>query len=143
MIGGCNGICSTEYLFIWWYIGANIAFGENSEKINHETIKKVSKIASLHNFVENELTKKYKTVIGEREIRLSGGQRQRIGIARALYHNPKILVLDEATSALDDSTEKTIMDGINNLKDIAIIMIAHRLNSQRYVINYLKFISKL
>ena len=111
-------------------IEANIAFGEDPEKINHKTIERVSKVANLHNFVENELPKKYKTIIGERGIRLSGGQRQRIGIARALYNNPKILVLDEATSALDDSTEKSIMEGINNLgKDITIIMIAHRLNS--------------
>jgi ABC-type bacteriocin/lantibiotic exporter with double-glycine peptidase domain len=111
-------------------VAANIAFGVEPKDINFAAVLKSSKIANLHNFVIDELPKQYQTTIGERGVRLSGGQRQRIGIARALYHNPQVLILDEATSALDNLTEKTIMDSINNLsKDITIISIAHRLST--------------
>ena len=111
-------------------VAANIAFGVNSEDINYEAVERAARISNLHNFVINELPKKYKTTIGERGVKLSGGQRQRIGIARALYYNPQILILDEATSALDNSTEKIVMDSINNLaKEITIILIAHRLET--------------
>jgi ABC-type bacteriocin/lantibiotic exporter with double-glycine peptidase domain len=111
-------------------ISSNIAFGVDPELIDHEVVKSVSKVANLHNFVINELSEKYDTIIGERGIRLSGGQRQRIGIARALYHNPSVLVLDEATNALDNSTEKAVMDAVYNLsRKITIILIAHRLDT--------------
>ena len=115
-------------------LAANIAFGVNSENISQQSVENASKIANLHDFVNNELPLKYQTVIGERGIRLSGGQRQRIGIARALYNNPKVLILDEATSSLDDITEKTIMEEVNKLsKDITIIMIAHRLSTVKMI----------
>jgi len=109
---------------------ANIAFGIDAKDINLEAVENAAKIANIHNFITEELPKKYQTTIGERGIRLSGGQRQRIGIARALYHNPGILILDEATSALDNQTEKAVMDAVNNLsKSITIIIIAHRLST--------------
>ena len=111
-------------------IAANIAFGVEPKDIDQEAVEKVCKIANLHNFVIDELPKQYQTITGERGVRLSGGQRQRIGIARALYHNPKVLILDEATSALDNKTEKAVMDAVNNInKEITIILIAHRLNT--------------
>jgi len=111
-------------------VAANIAFGIEPRNINQEAVEKSAKISNLHNFIIDELPKQYQTTIGERGVKLSGGQRQRIGIARALYHNPQVLILDEATSALDNQTEKVVMDAINNLgKDITIIVIAHRLNT--------------
>ena len=111
-------------------VAVNIAFGVEPNNIDHAAVEKAAKIANLHEFVMDELPKQYQTEIGERGVRLSGGQRQRIGIARALYHNPKVLILDEATSALDNQTEKAVMDAISNLsKDITIILIAHRLNT--------------
>ena len=111
-------------------IASNIAFGYQHENIDQKVIEKVSKIANLHEFVINELPKQYQTSVGERGIRLSGGQLQRIGIARALYHNPQVLILDEATSALDNDTEHAVMEAINNIKnDTTVILIAHRLNT--------------
>ena len=111
-------------------IAENIAFGLSLEDLDIEQVKKVCKIASLDNFINEELEKNYFTEVGERGIRLSGGQRQRIGIARALYNNPYLLVLDEATSALDNLTEKLIIESIaNHSKNITTIIIAHRLNT--------------
>jgi ABC-type multidrug transport system fused ATPase/permease subunit len=111
-------------------VEANIAFGVKLKDIKKDVVEKVSKIANLHNFVLEELPQQYQTIIGENGVRLSGGQRQRIGIARALYHNPKVLILDEATSALDHQTEKVVMEAVDNLdKDITTIIIAHRLDT--------------
>lgn len=113
-------------------IAANIAFGVNPENIDLSAVERAAKIANLHDFVVSELAEKYNTTVGERGVRLSGGQRQRIGIARALYHNPKVLILDEATSALDNLTEKAVMDAVNNLgHKITIILVAHRLSTVR------------
>jgi ATP-binding cassette, subfamily B, bacterial PglK len=113
-------------------VAANIAFGVNPKDIDPQAVERAAKIANLHEFVVNDLPQSYATTVGERGVRLSGGQRQRIGIARALYHNPQVLILDEATSALDNLTEQAVMEAVNNLgHDITIILIAHRLSTVR------------
>jgi len=111
-------------------VAANIAFGLDANDIDQAAVERAAKIANLHEFVINELSQQYQTTVGERGVRLSGGQRQRIGIARALYHNPQVLILDEATSALDTLTEQAVMEAVHNLgNQITIILIAHRLST--------------
>ena len=110
-------------------IRRNIAFGIPDEEIDERRVWEVLEEAQLDEFVRS-LPEGLETGIGERGIRLSGGQRQRIGIARALYHDPEILILDEATSALDNDTEKAIMDSINRFQGRkTLIIIAHRLQT--------------
>lgn len=111
-------------------IAANIAFGVPAEEIDMAAVERAARIANLHEFVINELPEGYGTLLGERGVRLSGGQRQRIGIARALYHDPAVLIMDEATSALDGVTEEVVIQAIRNLVgEKTIITIAHRLTT--------------
>ena len=107
----------------------NIAFGIDADKIDENRIWEVLEEAQLKEFIE-ELPEGLDTKIGDRGVRISGGQRQRIGIARALYHDPEILVFDEATSALDNDTEKAVMDAVNSFHGRkTMVIIAHRLNT--------------
>ncbi len=110
-------------------ITANIAFGIPPETIDIERVKQAARLANIDAFIE-ALPEKYDFHVGERGSQLSGGQRQRVGIARALYHNPEVIIFDEATSALDSVTESQIMKEIKKLSSFkTIIMIAHRLST--------------
>jgi len=113
-------------------IARNIAFGMADREIDPARVRRAAQLAHLDVFVEKELAQGYETLVGERGVRLSGGQRQRIGIARALYHDPAILVFDEATSALDGATESAVMEALHELASKkTLILIAHRLSSVR------------
>jgi len=108
----------------------NIAFGVRDNEIDNKAVERAARIANLHDFIMHDLPDGYHTLVGERGVRLSGGQRQRIGIARALYHDPKVLIFDEATSALDGITENAIMEAIRNIsRKKTVIMVAHRLTT--------------
>jgi len=110
-------------------VARNIAFGIPDDRIDLGQVERAARLARLHDFVA-ELPQGYATVVGERGIRISGGERQRIGIARALYHDPELLVLDEATSALDNVTESAVLEALQTLAGRkTIVMVAHRLSS--------------
>ncbi len=107
----------------------NVALGLEDHEIDMEKFRQATEAAQLSELVES-LPDKEHTMLGERGIRLSGGQRQRVGIARALYHNPELLIMDEGTSALDSITEKYIIDSIERLKgERTVVLIAHRLTT--------------
>lgn len=109
----------------------NVAFGIMEDEIDDNAVMEALRKAQLLEFAE-ALPEGLDTMVGDRGVRLSGGQRQRIGIARALYHDPEILVLDEATSALDNETETAVMESIESLQGMkTIIVIAHRLTTIR------------
>ncbi|WP_337846570.1 ATP-binding cassette domain-containing protein [Sphingomonas sp.] len=111
-------------------VAENIAFGVDPDQIDHRRVVDVARMAHIDAFITAHLPQGYATAVGERGITLSGGQRQRIGIARALYHDPDLLVFDEATSALDNDTEAVVMDALNDLAGKkTIIIIAHRLTT--------------
>jgi ATP-binding cassette, subfamily B, bacterial PglK len=110
----------------------NIAFGVMEDEIEDKLIDLAIDKSELKEFLET-LPDNLDTIIGEAGVKLSGGQRQRIGIARALYHNPPVIVLDEATSSLDNVTESSVMKSINALHgEKTLIIITHRLSTIKY-----------
>ncbi|MFV8836436.1 ABC transporter ATP-binding protein [Aquisalimonas sp. APHAB1-3] len=111
-------------------VAENIALGVPPDQVDMAQVQRCSQMAQLDDFISSEMIDGYNTVVGERGVRLSGGQRQRIGVARALYHDPAVLVFDEATSALDNETEAALMEAVETLsKQKTVIMIAHRLST--------------
>jgi ABC-type multidrug transport system fused ATPase/permease subunit len=112
-------------------ITRNVAFGIPDRDIDTKQVRRAVTLAGLDHVIEAQ-SQGLDTIVGDRGIRLSGGERQRIGIARALYHDPDLLVLDEATSALDNETERQIVDSIIGLSPAkTIIIVAHRLSTVR------------
>jgi ABC-type bacteriocin/lantibiotic exporter with double-glycine peptidase domain len=110
-------------------IRKNIAFGILDDEIDDNKVWHAIEQAQLTTMV-NSMAEGLDSIVGERGIKLSGGQRQRIAIARALYHNPDIIILDEATSALDNETESAVMEAIDALQGKkTLIIIAHRLST--------------
>ena len=117
-------------------VASNIAFGQND--YDTTAVENAAKIANAHDFI-TALPQGYDTWVGERGVNLSGGQRQRISIARAVLHNPKILILDEATSALDTESESLVQEALQRLmQGRTVFIIAHRLatirNSDRIIV---------
>ena len=110
----------------------NVAFGIAESDVDEVALERALRSAQLWDFVD-ALPNKLHTIVGERGVRVSGGQRQRIGIARALYHDPQVLVLDEATSSLDIETEAEVMSAIRALQGFkTILIVAHRLSTVQH-----------
>jgi ABC-type multidrug transport system fused ATPase/permease subunit len=106
----------------------NVALGLANEQIDDAAVWRSLRDAQLDEFVRTQ-PEGLDTIVGERGVRLSGGQRQRIGIARALYHDPAVLVLDEATSSLDTVTERGVIEAVTALHEKTIVVVAHRLST--------------
>lgn len=114
-------------------IARNIAFGLPGDEIDRARVEEVGRLASIDDFIRENLPDGYDSTVGERGVGLSGGQIQRIGIARALYANPQVLILDEATSALDTAHEGLINEAVGRLVGkVTTVVIAHRLSSIRH-----------
>lgn len=109
----------------------NVAFGVDTAEVDDARVMEAIRMAQLGDMLDT-LPQGLDTVLGEKGMRMSGGQRQRVGIARALYHQPELLVLDEATAALDVETERRFSDTIHALNGAkTLIIIAHRLSTVR------------
>jgi subfamily B ATP-binding cassette protein MsbA len=124
------GIVTQEAILFNDTVFNNIAFG--LKDVSEAEVMNAAKVANAHDFIV-QMEQGYHTSIGEDGSKLSGGQRQRISIARAILHNPPILILDEATSALDAESEKLVQDALFKLmENRTSLIIAHRLSTIQY-----------
>jgi ABC-type multidrug transport system fused ATPase/permease subunit len=123
------GVVDQDVFLLNTSILENIRFAR--PEISEESVIDAAKMANADQFIR-EFEQGYGTVVGDRGFKLSGGQKQRLGLARALVHNPEILVLDEATSSLDSISEHMIQQALENMRNQkTILMIAHRLSTVR------------
>ena len=123
------GLVPQETFLLDASIAENIAFGENSETIDHEKLNQSIERAGLTEFID-QLSKGVNTNIGEKGLLISGGQKQRIGVARAFYRESDFIIFDEATNAQDSITEERILDSIfSSTNKSTILLIAHRLST--------------
>jgi ATP-binding cassette subfamily B protein len=123
------GVVLQEPFMFSGTIAENISYGKPDA--TPEEIMRAAKAANAHDFIM-KFPDGYDTQVGERGGRLSGGERQRISIARAILHDPRILIFDEATSAVDTETEKQIQEAIERLvQNRTTFAIAHRLSTLR------------
>jgi ATP-binding cassette subfamily B protein len=123
------GVVLQETFLFDGTITDNIAYSKPDA--TPEEIMRAAKIANAHDFIVR-LPDGYDTKVGERGHRLSGGEKQRIAIARAIVHDPRILILDEATASVDTETERQIQEAISRLvKGRTTFAIAHRLSTLR------------
>ena len=111
-------------------VARNVALSWRDEDVDEPRVREALAAAQLAQVVQ-DLPDGVRTPVGERGLRLSGGQRQRLGIARALYARPQVLVLDEATSALDAATEAAVTSTVAGLRDVTVLVVAHRLATVR------------
>jgi ATP-binding cassette subfamily C protein len=121
-------------------IRRNIALGIPDAEVDEAALATAIRLAQLGRFIDRQPAG-LDTLVGESGVRISGGERQRIGIARALFHDPAILILDEATSALDNTTERAVIEAVEGMKgQRTVVMIAHRLSTVQgcEVLYYLK-----